>query len=255
MGTSTWSPRRYLVWIKVSPLGSGLIWRLAGQLLLEKEPAVTCKRTWASDCGNRRDFLIGCPLCAAAVRSCNVLGDRWIQPHLAARTWFAAERWTATFIQPCRVTSLLPASWVNAVDKSRDSRSAEVRRIGEIYDECLGLVSAEDAFQIEDALDSGDVSRAWLAWSIAAGTALVGAHRLALFLRGASAWVGRLRVSMRSDWAVQEFAKPELGMLTLVKVLRLTFVGTAELPLWASESRAGHYWLHWSVWFLGGQGA
>ena len=35
-----------------------------------RDLAVTCKRTWDSDSGNRRDFQIGCPLCAAAVLSC-----------------------------------------------------------------------------------------------------------------------------------------------------------------------------------------
>ena len=39
-----------------------------------REPAVTCKRTWDSDPGNRREFQIGCPLCAAAVLSCGVMG-------------------------------------------------------------------------------------------------------------------------------------------------------------------------------------
>ena len=37
--------------------------------------------------GNLRDFMIGCPL-AAAVLSCLVQADRWIAPHLAARTLF-----------------------------------------------------------------------------------------------------------------------------------------------------------------------
>ena len=86
-----------------------------------REPAVTCKRTWASDSGNRRDFQIGCPLCAAAVRSCSVLPDRWIQPHLAFRSWFGAERCTAKVTQPVRFSPLplWPASWLSVVDKSR----------------------------------------------------------------------------------------------------------------------------------------
>ena len=41
-----------------------------------REPEMTCKRTWDSDPGNRRDYQIGCPLCAAAVLSCGVLGGR-----------------------------------------------------------------------------------------------------------------------------------------------------------------------------------
>ena len=74
---------------------------------------------------------------------------------------------------------LWPASWVHTIDKSRDSRSAEVRRIWEIYDERLGLVSVEDVHKINDALSSGDVSGAWVAWSTAAESALVDAFCLA----------------------------------------------------------------------------
>ena len=124
-------------------------------------PAVTCKRTWDSDSGTRRDFQIGCPSCAAAILSCEVVSDRWVQPHLAVRTWFAAERWTAQVTQPRRFTTLRPAFWVLSVDKSRGSKSAEVRRIWEIYGERLGWISADDACCIDDALASEDVSGAW----------------------------------------------------------------------------------------------
>ena len=117
-------------------------------------------------------------MCAAAVLSCEVVGDRWFQPHLAVRTWFAAERWTARVTHPCRFTPLWPDSWVHTIDKSRDSRSAEVRRIWEMYDERLGLVSVEDVHKINDALGSGDVSGAWNAWSTAAESALVDAFCL-----------------------------------------------------------------------------
>ena len=84
-----------------------------------RDPAVTCKRTWDSDSGNKRDFQIGCPLCAAAVLSCEVVNDRWVQPHLAVRTWFAAERWSDQVTQPRRFAPLWPAFWVPSVDRSR----------------------------------------------------------------------------------------------------------------------------------------
>ena len=51
-------------------------------------PAVTCKRAWDDSGGHRRDFMVGCPLVAAAVRSCSVQRDRWIVPHLAVRASF-----------------------------------------------------------------------------------------------------------------------------------------------------------------------
>ena len=38
------------------------------------KPAVTCKRSWGSVGGHRRDFMVGCPLAVAAVSSCKVLG-------------------------------------------------------------------------------------------------------------------------------------------------------------------------------------
>ena len=143
------------------------------------ELAVTCKRTWASDSGNRRDFQIGCPLCAAAVGSCSVLPERWIQPHLAVRSCFASERWTAKVTQPVRFTPLWPASWLSAVDMSRDSKSSEVRGVWEIYDERLQLADAGDVFRLDEALQGGDISQDWLVWSHAAGAALVDAYRLA----------------------------------------------------------------------------
>ena len=140
---------------------------------------MTCKRTWDSDSGNRRDLQIGCPLCAAAVLSCGVSRDRWLQPHFAVRTCFDACRWTARVTQPFRFTPIWPACWISAVDRSRSSRSAEVRRVWEVYDERLSFVPVGDALCLDDALHSGDVSRAWLAWSSAAENALVAAFCLA----------------------------------------------------------------------------
>ena len=140
---------------------------------------MTCKRTWDSDSGNRRDFQIGCPLCAAAVLSCSVSHDRWLQPHFAVRSWFDACRWTARVTQPFRYTPLWPACWIQVVDRSRNSRSAEVQRVWEVYDEHLSRIPIEDLLLLDDALLSGDVSRAWLAWSSASENALVRAFCLA----------------------------------------------------------------------------
>ena len=140
-----------------------------------REPEMTCKRTWDSDSGNRRDFQIGCPLRAAAVVSCGVSRDRWLQPHFAVRSWFDARRWTARETQPSRYTPTWPACWIQVVDRSRSSRPAEVRRVREVYDERLGFVPIDDALCLDDALHSGDVSRSWLAWSSAAENVLVAA--------------------------------------------------------------------------------
>ena len=111
---STWSPPKALAWQKGLWVDLEKAWALAAGL----HPAPTCKRTWDSDSGNRRDFQNGCPLCAAAVLSW------WIQPHLAVKTWFVADRFTAFVTQPRRFAPLWHASWVPSVDRSRSSKSA-----------------------------------------------------------------------------------------------------------------------------------
>ena len=70
-------------------------WTLAAGL----QPSPTCKRTWDSAGGHRRDFMVGCPLAAAAVLSCRVHPGRWVAPHLAVRTHFDCFGWS------CRVYS------------------------------------------------------------------------------------------------------------------------------------------------------
>ena len=64
-----------------------------------------------------------------------------------------------------------------AVDKSRGSKSVEVQRVWEIYDDRLQFMSRQDALLLGESLDAGDVSRAWLVWSSAAETALADAYR------------------------------------------------------------------------------
>ena len=51
------------------------------------------------------------------------------------------------------------------------------RRVWEIYDERLRFMSRQDAFQLDESLDAGDVSRAWLVWSGAVEAALADAFR------------------------------------------------------------------------------
>ena len=63
-------------------------------------PAPTCKCEWSSGGGHRRDFMVGCPLAAAAVLSCQVQPERWIVPHLAVCTLFDCCRWVSRVTQP-----------------------------------------------------------------------------------------------------------------------------------------------------------
>ena len=72
-----------------------------------RQPAATCKREWGSSGGRRRDFIVVCPLAAAAVLSCQVQPDRWIVPHLAVRTLFDCCRWVSRVTQPVLRAHLL----------------------------------------------------------------------------------------------------------------------------------------------------
>ena len=77
----------------------------------------------------------------------------------------------------CKRTLLWPASWLPAVDKGRRSKSVEVQRVWEVYDERLQFMSRQDAMRLDESLDAGDVSRAWLVWSGAAEVALADAFQ------------------------------------------------------------------------------
>ena len=132
---------------------------------------------WGSGGGHRRDFIVGCPLAAAAVLSCRVQPERWIVPHLAVRTLFDCCRWVSRVTQPILRTPLWPASWLPAVDKGRGSKSVEVLSVWEVYDQRLQYMSLQDAQCLSESLDADDVSSAWLVWSRAAETALADAYR------------------------------------------------------------------------------
>ena len=94
-----------------------------------RQPAVTCKRSWDSSGGSRRDFLVGCPLATATLFSCSVSSCRWLQPHFAVSAVFDCDRSSS---QAIRGTPLWPASWLPALDKSRGSKSVEVQRVWEV---------------------------------------------------------------------------------------------------------------------------
>ena len=136
-----------------------------------RQPSSSCTREWGSGGGTRRDFMIGCPLAAAAVLTCIVQLDRWIAPHLAVGTLFDYDRWSCRVTKLVRFSPLWPASWLPAVDNSRGSKSVEVRRVWEIYDDRLQLMSRQDALLLGESLDAGDVSQARLVWSRPAETA------------------------------------------------------------------------------------
>ena len=94
-------------------------------------------------------------------------------PHHSVRAPFRMGRWSARFCQPVRYSVVLPAAWVSAVDQTRGSKSAEVRRIWEVYDECLQVVHPRFWGEICTALLAGDVSLAWNVWSFSVEVSLV----------------------------------------------------------------------------------
>ena len=137
----------------------------------------TCKRCWTAAGSRRRDFILGCPLAAAAFLFCKVQPDRWIAPHLAVRALFDCGRWEYWVTQLVQCTPLWPASWLPAVDKGRSSKSAEVQRVWKVYDERLQFMSRRDASLLDESLGLDDVSMAWAVWSRAAESALADAFR------------------------------------------------------------------------------
>ena len=65
---------------------------------------------------------------------------------------FLYSSWTCQVSQPVKRTPLWPASWLPALDKTRGSKSVEVQRVWEIYDERLQFMSREDDLGLDEAL-------------------------------------------------------------------------------------------------------
>ena len=187
-------------------------------------PAVTCKKAWDSAGGHRRDCMVGCPLAVAAVLSCNVQADRWVASHLAVRTLFDCCRWICSVTQVVERTHLWPASWLPVVDKTRGSKSVEVRRVWEVYDERLQFMSCRDASLLDDSLAAGDVSRAWAVWSGAVETALADAYRFSggpLPSRGLVLGRGNASFRVVRLGGLTRFGKP--GQMLLMLLMQQMF--------------------------------
>ena len=191
------------------------------------------KRSWTAAGGHRRDFILGCPLAGAALLSCKVQPDRWIAPHLAVRALFDYGRWESWVTQPVHCTPLWPASWLLVVGKSRSSKSAEVQRVWEVYDERLQFMSHRDASLLDESLDRDDVSLAWAVWSQAAESALADAFSLVVVLFPLEVWflAGVLLCFVGFSWVVIGFVGLELTLLTLLMLLIIFFRDFSIAPL------------------------
>ena len=71
--------------------------------------------------------------------------------------FFDCWRWTCRVTQSVQRTPLWPASWLPAIDKIRRSKSIEVQRIWEVYDDRLQFMSWQDAQWLNESLDDDDV--------------------------------------------------------------------------------------------------
>ena len=188
-------------------------WALAAGL----QPARTCKRSWTAAGGHRGDFIVGCPLAVAAVLSCRVLTGRW-------------ESWVT---QPVQRTPLWSASWLPAIDKSRGSKSVQVQRVWEIYDERLQFMSRQDASLLDESLDTDDVSLAWLVWSRAVEAALADAFRFSggPFLPGVWFLAGVVLYFVGFSLVGLGFAELVLILLMLLMLLISSYIVTFLLLL------------------------
>ena len=84
-----------------------------------------------------------------------------MQAHFAVSAMFDCDRWSCRVTQPIRCTPLRPASWLPALDKSRGSKSVEVQRVWEVYDDRLRSMSRADSDGLTSSLLDDDVSSAW----------------------------------------------------------------------------------------------
>ena len=74
---------------------------------------------------------------------------------------------------PARFSVLWPAAWVTCLDKSWSSKSVEVRRIWEMYDESLSFVHPAFWEGVRSSPLAGDVSSAWSISSFSTEVSLV----------------------------------------------------------------------------------
>ena len=201
------------------------------------DPDPNCEQAFCASGGSRRDFFLGCPLASAALGWCRVLEDRWVLPHHSVDSSFLMGRWSAKFCQPVSYTVIWPAAWVSALDKTRNSKSADVRRIWEVYDERLEVVHPGFWEEIRAARLAGDVSLAWNVWSFSVEVSLVRAFSLleALCLL----LVYGLVVALPSSrwWRLETLMLESYGMtfLDLMKVSR--FICTEMRRFLGSQSR------------------
>ena len=147
---------------------------------------------------------------------------------------FLTAKWTCKVTQPVQRSPLWRASWLPALDKIGGSKSVEVQRVWEVYDDRLQFMSRVDALALDASLDAGDVSKAWLVWS-SAEAALADAYQFAggplperglIMGRGAAmmrtVWLGGPKVRRAVEMllmCVREGMSSSIGVLLLLPFL------------------------------------
>ena len=120
-----------------------------------------------------------------------------------------------------------------AID-SWGSKSAEVQRVWEVYDDRLQYMARPDALVLDESLRVNDLSRAWLVWSGAAEAALTDACRFAggpVPARGLI--MGRGGARFRFGWVGPRFVR-RVVMFSMFMRLVTSSAGSTLL------------WMHWT---------
>ena len=156
---SMWSPPRFLAWQKGRWLGSGF----------------DLEASWASASGSVSWFYLqaglgvsfgvpagfhgGLPSCCCCCLWMWALQDRRVVPHFPVRACFDYSRWFAKVSLPVQRTPLWPASGYRYLIRGRVSKTAEVQRVWDIYDDRLQFMSL-----FLEALRGGSVLEGLRSW-------------------------------------------------------------------------------------------
>ena len=140
-------------------LGSGLTWRRLGLLLLDSNLSLL-----ASETGILLVVITGILWLVALLLLLLFSPERF--KLIGGLLSLIAAGGPVELLSLCSVLPVWPASWLLVVDKGRGSKSVEVQRVWEVYDERLQFMSRQDALLLDEALGADDVSRAWacLVW-------------------------------------------------------------------------------------------
>ena len=172
---STWSPPKVPCLAKGISAGLWVDLEEAWALAAGLQPAPTCKRDWGATGGHRRDlwlvallllllfFFVGFSLIGGLLLTLrSVLFLTVVGGSLGLRSLFSAPPFGVPLgcllLTRVVVPSLL-----------------RFKGIGRFMMSVSNLCLARNALQLDESLDAGDVSRAWLVWSGAAEVALVDA--------------------------------------------------------------------------------